>query len=94
MTFDEFVASLGGAKPPAGLTAPLQALWLDGKGLWKEAHDVVDDMDGRVAASVHAYLHRKEGDLSNAGYWYGQAGRRPASGTLQTEWDALVRELV
>jgi len=47
-----------------------------------------------VGAAVHAYLHRKEGDLSNAGYWYARAGRAMPVGTLEAEWRALAEELL
>jgi hypothetical protein len=77
MTLAEFHASLTAAEPPAGLNAALRALWWDAKGDWHAAHDLIGaDESGRDAAWVHAYLHRKEGDLGNAGYWYARA-RRP-----------------
>ena len=63
-------------RPPASLTPPLAALWWDAKGDWAKAHGCVDSEDGADAAWAHAYLHRKEGDLGNAGYWY--RPRRPA----------------
>jgi hypothetical protein len=94
MTFAEFGASLTGADPPAGLTTPLRALWLDGKGDWDNAHRAVDDPDTAAGARVHAYLHRKEGDLSNARHWYGQADVEPFTGPLEREWESLVRELL
>ena len=46
------------------------------------------------AAWVHAYLHRVEGDLGNAHYWYAQAGRPPARGDLDAEWAAMVDALL
>ena len=76
MTFLEFRASLASRdEPPAGLSAPLRALWLDGKGDWAAAHGTVDDLETTTAARVHAYIHRKEGDLDNARYWYRRAKR-------------------
>ena len=95
MTFDEFRASLKrGTKPPAGLSAPLRALWLDGKGDWAAAHETVDDLETKEAARVHAYLHRAEGDRDNARYWYGRAGVRPATNAFAGEWEELVRALL
>lgn len=77
----------------AGLSDHLLALWHDGAGDWAAAHAVVQDMDDAGAAWVHAYLHRKEGDLANADYWYRRAGRkRPAMG-LDEEWAFLVEAL-
>ena len=40
-----------------------QALWHEGKGDWHAAHDLINDLTSTEAAWVHAYLHRKEGDL-------------------------------
>jgi hypothetical protein len=94
MTPEEFRASTAQAAPPPGLAAPLAALWWDAKGDWDRAHEhaqAVDDADG---ALVHAYLHRKEGDLANAGYWYGRAGRPRVAGPLEEEWTAIAAELL
>ena len=69
----------------------LLSLWYDGKGDWKSAHDQVDHLSGKNAARVHAYLHRKEGDLWNADYWYRRAGETRPDTSLDQEWDELVR---
>ena len=90
----EFRASLSGAAPATGLAAPLAALWWAAKGGWNEAHKIVQDEDDRNSAWVHAYLHRVEGDLGNAGYWYRRAGKPAASGSLDTEWEAIVSTLL
>ena len=90
----EFKASLSGAAPAPGLAAPLAGLWWAAKGNWDEAHRIVQDDAGRDAAWVHAYLHRVEGDLGNAGYWYRRARRAPATGDLDAEWHAMVAELL
>jgi len=71
----------------------LRALELAKKGDWDGAHDIVGDDSSKMAARIHAYLHRVEGDLSNARYWYGQAGVAPETGTLEEEWEKLSREL-
>ena len=95
MTFDEFRASLAAdAEPPAGLSAPLRALWLDGNGDCAAAHGTVDDLETKAAMRVHAYIHRKEGDLDNARYWYGRAGATPSTESLESEWAALVRAML
>jgi hypothetical protein len=70
----------------------LAALWHESKGEWDRAHEIVQDLEGSAAALVHAYLHRREGDRSNARYWYGQAGRPEAGASLDEEWHALVEE--
>ena len=89
MRLCDFRDSLSGTAPPDGLGSSLRALWYDAKGDWKRAHQIVQDEKSRDTAWVHAYLHRKEGDLSNAGYWYRRAGK-PACGTsLEDEWEAI-----
>jgi hypothetical protein len=94
MDIQAFKASTTDAAPPEGLPLPVQALWWDAKGDWDKAHECAQADPGKVASAVHAYLHRKEPDLANAGYWYNRAGRTPASGSLESEWDALARELL
>lgn len=94
MTFADFVTSLDAELAPAGLTANLKALWLDGKGDWDGAHDVVQDDDSKTSAWVHAYLHRKEGDIPNATYWYRRADRQLPAETLQVEWKLIVKTLL
>jgi hypothetical protein len=90
----EFKASVSGAAPAPGLDAPLAALWWAAKGNWDEAHKIVQDEASADAAWVHAYLHRVEGDLGNAGYWYRQAGKPVAAGSLETEWEGMVTTLL
>ena len=85
-----FFTSLRDAEPPAGLSAPLAALWHDARGDWERAHATVQGSLNAAAARVHGYLHRKEGDLPNARYWYERAGVPSAQGTLAEEWRELV----
>jgi hypothetical protein len=89
-----FRASLSGAAPAPDLVAPVAALWWAAKGGWDEAHKLVQDEDSAEAAWVHAYLHRVEGDLGNAGYWYRQAGKPVAAGALEIEWNEIVAALL
>ena len=84
----------GGAAPPPGLGPALEALWLDWRGDWEGAHARAQEDGGPDGAWVHAYLHRKEGDDSNARYWYSRAGRAPARGGLEAEWLAIAEELL
>ena len=88
------VAPRAASQPPADLGFALQALWWDAKGDWDKAHECAQVRDDDAGMSVHAYLHRKEGDLSNAGYWYRRCGRPPATVTLEQEWQALAVELL
>lgn len=94
MEFEIFVASLSENHPPAYLSAYLQSLWYDGQGNWNKAHEIVQDIDDSKASHIHAYLHRREGDSSNARYWYNRAGRPFPTVTLQTEWETLVKALL
>jgi len=94
MDLQAFKVLLKKDTPDASLTGPLLALWKAGKGDWHGAHAVVQDDPGKDAAWVHAYLHREEGDLSNAGYWYQRAGRPVAKGSLEGEWEEIVRMLL
>ncbi len=94
VTAAAFAASVADATPPAGLNGPLEGLWWAAKGDWERAHKIVQDDEGREAAWVHAYLHRVEGDLPNAGYWYRRAGKPVASASLEAEWTAMVGELL
>src|SRR6185369_17617847 len=94
MTPAALKASVAKQSPPAALTPPLQALWWAGKGDWDKAHTIVMAEEGADAAWVHAYLHRVEGDLPNAGYWYRAAGKPVATGTLDAEWDAIAAALL
>jgi hypothetical protein len=94
MTLAEFTASLTQAAPPPILRPSLVALWHDGRGDWDTAHRVAQDVEDAEGAWVHAYLHRKEGDLANAGYWYRRANRPAASDQLTKEWERLVSTLL
>jgi len=94
MTPDELRATTVSPDPPPGLSAPLLALWHDARGDWARAHEVAQSIDDATGAWVHAYLHRKEGDLGNARYWYRNAGRPPATGPLDDEWIAIAETLL
>jgi hypothetical protein len=94
MTFDNFKTSLGNSNPPQELTGPLKALWFDAQGQWNQAHLLVQEVGDSSAAWVHAYLHRKEGDLSNASYWYSRAGKSMPKMPLEDEWEDIARKLL
>lgn len=90
MDLDEFRTSLRGKAPPEGSGRLLQALWYEANGDWDRAHKLAQSQKGKAGAAVHAYLHRKEGDLSNADYWYERAGAERPRGLFEKEWEALV----
>jgi hypothetical protein len=94
MNLAEFQLSQNQSNPPAGLSLALQALWFDAKGDWEKAHELAQQDGGSSGDWVHAYLHRKEGDASNARYWYGRAGKPVYSGSLEGEWAAIGEALL
>jgi len=94
MTFAEFKQSQSKARPPAGLSTALTALWWAGKDDWDKAHKIVMDEGDKECAWVHAYLHRVEGDLDNARYWYRQAGKPAASSALASEYEAIAQTML
>lgn len=94
MTPSEFNDSLASNAPPQDLSVPVAALWWDAKGDWQRAHGLVDELETNEGMAVHAYLHRKEGSLSNADYWYDRAGRAFFRPALNEECQALLEALL
>jgi hypothetical protein len=94
MTIDDFEASAKTGHMPAALTPALTALWHDAAGDWPAAHGVAQDIDDETGAWIHAYLHRKEGDQGNAGYWYRRCRIAPFTGSLEQEWQELVSQFL
>ena len=76
------------------MSLPLQALWQDAHGHWERAHALCQEAKSREGDWVHAYLHRKEGDEGNAGYWYSRAGRKMPECGLEAEWAVIVAALL
>lgn len=95
MTLDEFIqTTITEQNCPSFLPKALQALWYDKKGDWQIAHEITQNAQDADSAWVHAYLHRKEGDLSNARYWYKRSGKPASQGTLQQEWEEIACNLL
>ena len=94
MTLEEFRLTLTKNAPPAELSPAQRAMWEDAKGNWNAAHAIAQEIDDRTGSWIHAYLHRREGDLGNAGYWYRRAGQPAASDTLEEEWARIVSALL
>ena len=94
MTYDEFVNSISGEEPPAGLPETLTSLWWDKRGDWDRAHAIAQDIPTEQGSAVHAYLHREEGVLWNADYWYNRAGRQRPDIALKEEWQLLAEEML
>jgi hypothetical protein len=95
MTLDEFTDRINTQDDcPSSLPGALQALWYESKGDWDKAHQIVQDASDSDSAWVHAYLHRKEGDLGNARYWYRRANQLESKETLDQEWENIARVLL
>ena len=94
MNLQEFQASLTHDVPPSGLSLGLTGLWWDAKGDWTKAHESAQQDEGPEGAWVHAYLHRKEGDASNAAYWYGRAKTPPSRDPFEEEWAEIATALL
>jgi hypothetical protein len=94
MKFEEFQKSLSASSPPGNLSGYLQSLWHDAKGDWNSSHEIIQNIEDKTAAWIHAYLHRKEGDIGNADYWYRRADRRRPGVTLNEEWESIVKALL
>lgn len=88
--YSEFQQTLTETAPPKDWSEALKALWFDAKGDWESSHNIAQDMHNELGSWMHAYLHRKEGDRFNAGYWYRQAGRSYPEVSLENE----LREIV
>lgn len=94
MNLAEFQLTQNQTTPPPDVSLALQALWFDAKGDWNKAHELAQKDGGPSGDWVHAYLHRKEGDASNARYWYARAGKPVFSGPLEQEWAAISEALL
>jgi hypothetical protein len=89
-----FTASLEDDNPPRGVSAAVAGLWWDAKGDWTKAHEAAQRQEDAAGAWVHAYLHRKEGDLENARYWYRRAGKTESTAPLAREWEEIAAALL
>jgi len=94
MTIEQFRSTLAQHDANPEWPPALRAMWEDAKGNWNEAHAVAQEIEDKTGSWIHAYLHRKEGDLGNAGYWYRRAGRPAATDSLNEEWDRIVSSLL
>lgn len=92
MLLEEFRSSLPLSAPPEAFSLHGKALWFAEKGDWKKAHDIVQEIDDQFSSRIHAFLHRQEGDIPNASYWYSKAGVTPPDFSLSKEREELVRK--
>lgn len=94
MNLKEFQESLSRNEPQQNLSVYLKALWFDATGDWEKAHVLIQDVSDKNAAWIHAYLHRKEGDIFNADYWYNRAGKKRPDISLEKEWEEMAEGLL
>ena len=94
MDFEAFRRALEDDQPPESVGPALRAMWHAARNQWERAHELVQTHDDTDSCWIHAHLHRVEGDLSNAAYWYSRAGRRMPKGDLQAEWQEIVTSLL
>ena len=90
----DYKKSLSSSSPPETLSVYLEALWYDAKNDWNKAHLTIQDVSDKTASWIHAYLHRKEGDIANADYWYSRAGKKRPDISLGEEWEHIVKALL
>lgn len=93
-TLADFKNSFSLPTPPWDMSPYAKALWYAGKGDWNKSHEIVQEIEDRKAARIHAFLHRQEGDISNAKYWYSRAGSEMPSVSLEQEWEMLAEEFI
>lgn len=94
MDIEDFINSTDEVHPPEALSEVLTSLWWDKKGDWDKAHFIAQNIATTQGSAVHAYLHREEGVLWNADYWYRRAGRSRPEISLDQEWRLLVAEML
>jgi len=92
MSFEEFIISIGKDNPPADLNKYLAILWYDASGKWDIAHNLAQAIYNRDGSHLHAFLHRKEGDLANAAYWYSGADKEMPNTPINDEFEELVKK--
>ena len=94
MNLKDFKSSIASRRMPEKMSEELKAMWHDGAGEWDRAHDIAQEISGAEGSWVHAYLHRKEGDQSNASYWYSRAGQPVCKTSLDEEWADITTALL
>ncbi len=94
MNYNSFITSISNNDPPALDSALLIAMWHALKGNWDVAHEIVQEIDSMQAAWIHAYLHRVEGDLNNAKYWYKRAKYDTLNLSIDKESETIIKDLI
>lgn len=91
MDYDTFIISIKNDSPPNECPAPELAMWHALNYNWDSAHHVAQSINNDIGSWIHAYLHRIEGDLSNATYWYQRANRPLYQGSQEDEAEEIIR---
>jgi len=94
MTLAEFRRTIELGSPPPNLSPELQALWEAARNNWNAAHSIAQEINTPSGSWIHAYLHRQEGDIANASYWYRRAGKPVATDPLEEEWSRIAATLL
>jgi len=94
MQYEHFIKLTEASQPPHLLTGIQLALWYAYKDNWDMAHRIVQDINTQTASWIHAYLHRVEGDLSNANYWYNRAGKKSSNESLEIELNTIIKSIL
>jgi len=92
--YTHFLETLDNSSPDESWSEVLKSLWYDAKGDWEASHNIAQDIHSDLGSWIHAYLHRKEGDEWNAGYWYRRANRPFSKLTLDEELKDLVEHVL
>ncbi|AIY14855.1 hypothetical protein [Cellulophaga baltica] len=94
VNYTDFTYTLENKAPDKNWPEGLKAMWFDAKGDWQKSHAIAQDLNTPLGSLIHAYLHRKEGDEFNAGFWYRQAGVTYPQVSLQEELQEIVEEIL
>ena len=93
MKYDDFIKLTKKSEPSDNLAGIHLVIWYAVKDNWDMAHNIVQEINTETASWIHAYLHRVEGDISNAHYWYNRARQEPSSESLESELDDIIKSL-
>ena len=94
MNYIKFKESIKQKEPPDNLNGVELALWYAVKGNWDMAHNIAQEIHSEAASWIHAYLHRQEGDIENAHYWYRRSEKEAYSGSLEIELDDIIKSII
>ena len=93
MNYDNFIKLTKESNPSDALSGIHLALWHAMNNNWDMAHNIVQDINTNTASWIHAYLHRVEGDLSNANYWYNRASKIASTESLESELNNIIKSV-